>query len=501
MARNVGVQPTIGPPRTAPSGTLFAPGVAMHRAAAPVGGDAVPQMRPQRASSPKGAPMALSAAQRHAAEDAYGSVSAAASAAAQGQIALAATQHQQVVVQTAVQTRAGVQPQQGVGPVRSSSGGGPPPTNVGPVRSSSGGPPPSGVGPVRSSSGGQPQPLSPTRSGQPRGAGHPPPSAQMAQAAAASEAARHAGEAAESRGCAHPDCSVCLEHRKRGYVLVRLPCGHTARAQLVDVGPDLLAGWSGGAVVGARSDSPPLLTAMLRDRDHAGTSPPPRSIMRQVSGVRNPVPSVGIAAPLSGGSLAHQAAGLGPHGGLSSPSPQPTPGTMYRKATSSMTSLATTQLYPPGFAIPREGGSDSQPLGQITSRSSNGGCGGNPPGATPGAPTRGVSSAASEKARKSDGGLRPDGGMQDGGGICGGGGCGARRGYTADATTVAEVVTDSRGDVLHRLCNVILLCPQNVDKEQQLKVRGQVVGTYWDTRGRRRLSHRGRHGLPPQSLE
>jgi len=48
--------------------------------------------------------------------------------------------------------------------------------------------------------------------------------------------------------------------------------------------------------------------------------------------------------------------------------------------------------------------------------------------------------------------------------------------------TVAEVVTDSRGDVLHRMCNVILLSPQTTDKEQQLKVRGQIIGTYWDER-------------------
>lgn len=47
---------------------------------------------------------------------------------------------------------------------------------------------------------------------------------------------------------------------------------------------------------------------------------------------------------------------------------------------------------------------------------------------------------------------------------------------------MAEVVTDSRGDVLHRMCNVILLCPQASDKEQQLKVRGQIIGTYWDER-------------------
>jgi len=46
-------------------------------------------------------------------------------------------------------------------------------------------------------------------------------------------------------------------------------------------------------------------------------------------------------------------------------------------------------------------------------------------------------------------------------------------------TTTAEVVTDSRGDVLHKGTNVILLS-QSADKEQQLKVRGQIIGTYWD---------------------
>lgn len=59
-----------------------------------------------------------------------------------------------------------------------------------------------------------------------------------------------------------------------------------------------------------------------------------------------------------------------------------------------------------------------------------------------------------------------------------------RRQHVTDGPTptVAEVVTDSRGDVLHRMCNVILLSPQNPDKEQQLKVRGQIIGTYLDER-------------------
>lgn len=33
---------------------------------------------------------------------------------------------------------------------------------------------------------------------------------------------------------------------------------------------------------------------------------------------------------------------------------------------------------------------------------------------------------------------------------------------------------------MHRMCNVILLSPQSTDKEQQLKVRGQIIGTYVD---------------------
>lgn len=51
-----------------------------------------------------------------------------------------------------------------------------------------------------------------------------------------------------------------------------------------------------------------------------------------------------------------------------------------------------------------------------------------------------------------------------------------------EPTTQAEVVTDSRGDVLHRMCNVILLSPQSPDATEQLKVRGQIIGTYWDSR-------------------
>lgn len=77
--------------------------------------------------------------------------------------------------------------------------------------------------------------------------------------------------------------------------------------------------------------------------------------------------------------------------------------------------------------------------------------------AGPGSPTPGASSAprgsaSSEKARRHSG-----------------------------EATVAEVVTDARGDVLHRMCNVILLSPQAAT-ETFLKVRGQIIGTYWDER-------------------
>lgn len=282
----------------------------------------------------------------------------------------------------------------------------------------------------------------------------------------------------DESACLQLDCPSCMQIRRSGFVLCRLPCGHTVRAQIVDVEP--VTGWGcstscGG--VGGRSESPTVLTAHQRERDHAGTSPPPRSILRQVSGVRNPVPSVAITAPLGSGN--HPPAPLSPPRGPASPSsPQQTPGTMFRKSTSSLTSLAANALYPP-IAIPREGAQshtgDSHAAQQMTSRSSGGG------GASLGAsgfasPSRGALAAGSEKARKHDGafGMRTEptyDARLDG----------PRRTSAGPmATTEAEVVTDSRGDVLHKMCNVILLSPQSIDKEQQLKVRGQIIGTYWD---------------------
>lgn len=101
---------------------------------------------------------------------------------------------------------------------------------------------------------------------------------------------------------------------------------------------------------------------------------------------------------------------------------------------------------------------------QMTSRSSNGGGSSVPSGSGP--LTRCVSSA-SEKPRKHTSDAAHVDGRAEG------------RRHASEAT-VAEVVTDIRGDVLHRMCNVILLTPQTPDREQQLKVRGQIIGTFWD---------------------
>lgn len=111
----------------------------------------------------------------------------------------------------------------------------------------------------------------------------------------------------------------------------------------------------------------------------------------------------------------------------------------------------------------------------MTSRSSAGGGGAGGPGPH----SRGVPSASSERVRKHGGGCGGDANprtdstvdyRQEG-----------RRHTATDAPTIAEVVTDSRGDVLHKLCNVILLAPHShTDREQQLKVRGQITGTFWD---------------------
>lgn len=282
----------------------------------------------------------------------------------------------------------------------------------------------------------------------------------------------------------HYDCPTCMDTRRRGFVTCRLPCGHTIRAQIVDT--DLPAGcWGGGGSgppggAGARSESPPLLASQSERRERAPsqelTSPPPRSIMRQVSGIRNPVPSVGIPH----GNHSQPPAPLSPPRGPASPSsPQQTPGTMYRKATSSLTSfniMRETSGQPPNVEV--------SPSQQMTSRSSGGGGGlggSSQGGAVPDRIASGHLPPSREASTRDNrrGGPRelvrtepfaPE----------------ARRQGALDLSiggaTVAEVVTDSRGDVLHRMCNVILLSPHSNDKEQQLKVRGQIIGTYWDER-------------------
>lgn len=282
----------------------------------------------------------------------------------------------------------------------------------------------------------------------------------------------------------HGDCPTCMETRRRGFVLCRLPCGHTVRAQIVDT--ELPAGhWGGGGggPAGARSESPPILSGQ-RDREQL-TSPPPRSIVRQVSGIRNPVPSVGILAPL--GNSGPPAPLSPPRGPASPSSPQQTPGTMYRKATSSLTS----------FNIPRqESGQppnvEVNPGQQMTSRSSGGGgglggssqggigvdrlvSGGQLPLPTREASTRDKARAPRELVRTAHEPFAPE--PRRASAVDGSAGAAHR-----PEATVAEVVTDSRGDVLNRMCNVILLSSQSADKQKQLKVRGQIIGTYWDER-------------------
>merc|ERR1719223_2432478 len=180
---------------------------------------------------------------------------------------------------------------------------------------------------------------------------------------------------------------------------------------------------------GRRSESPCFPAGLQHERGEvAGTSPAHGGIVRQVSLVRNPVPSVGILTTL-GNQPQHPPAPLSPPRGPASPSsPQQTPGMMHRKATSSLTN----------FSISREGTGEGTQGQQMTSRST-------------------------EKVHRHSSDMP----VSDG-----------RRHVTKP--TVAEIVTDSRGDVLHRMCNVILLSPQSPDKEQQLKVRGQIIGTYVD---------------------
>lgn len=274
-------------------------------------------------------------------------------------------------------------------------------------------------------------------------------------------------ELAESIACWHPDCRTCLETRRRGLILCRLPCGHVVRAQVMDAdshtNANCIAGFSG-----QRAESPSAAACQQPDREGSGNSAHARSIVRQVSLVRSPVPSVGILTTL-GNSSQHPPAPLSPPRRPASPSsPQQTPGTMYRKAPSSLTNFCMTRE-----GTGHSGVGDGQLPQQMTSRSSTGGGSTAPSGSGP--LSRCVSSTCSEKPRKhtSDAaGWRADAQLD---------GRAEGRRHASEAT-VAEVVTDSRGDVLHRTCNVILLGPQTPDREQQLKVRGQIIGTYWDER-------------------
>lgn len=251
----------------------------------------------------------------------------------------------------------------------------------------------------------------------------------------------------ETGPCLQSNCPTCTETRRRGFVLCRLPCGHTVRALVEEVPSGGCWGLGG---IGARSESPPMLCNPQRERDLAGASSPPPRIMRQVSGIRN-LPSVGVVAPtVTGGHAAHQ---------------QP----------------AVPQSPPRGPGAAQ----------QLTSRSNGGSGGGNgatgsgatasPTGASipvsvVTSPSRSMSDARGEKVRRQSGGVDNSASVDN------------PRRHSADIalqpspTTQTQVVTDSRGDVLHRMCNVILLSPQSAEKEQQLKVRGQIIGTYWDER-------------------
>jgi len=219
---------------------------------------------------------------------------------------------------------------------------------------------------------------------------------------------------------------------------------------------------------GRRAESPLVASGQQLDREGSSTSSHTHGVVRQVSLVRSPVPSVGILTTLGNGSQ-RAPAPLSPARGQASPSsPQQTPGTMYRKAPSSLTNICMTHE-----GTGHSGVEEGQLPQQMTSRSSTGGGGGAP--SVSGPLSRCVSSIGNEKPRRRTSDVaawRADAqldGRADG------------RRHAGEAT-VAEVVTDSRGDVLHKMCNVILLSMQAPDREQQLKVRGQIIGTYWDER-------------------
>jgi hypothetical protein len=239
------------------------------------------------------------------------------------------------------------------------------------------------------------------------------------------------------------------------------------RAQIVEDAFPVHAAWTGSSTHRAESPSPMHSVALGREQ---ATSPGPRghTVMRQVSGAR-PVPSVSIAQTFHN---QNSSAALSPVSrGPGSPA-SPTQTQMYRKMPSLSTSFSSSREAT-GQAEATAGAQQAdQP------RTSRGGSSASGPGSATITSITAGSRESLEKARRHTeaSALRQeatiDGRLEA---------SQARKRPGDIHNTVAEVVTDSRGDVLHTMCNVILLQPPSQDnKEQQLKVRGQIVGTYWD---------------------
>lgn len=167
-----------------------------------------------------------------------------------------------------------------------------------------------------------------------------------------------------------------------------------------------------------------------RTYQEQGTSPLPQRISRQASGpAQVPTLSPGLAGTggMSSGATSlpsttcHSKGPMSPPAGpLIPPSPQPTPASLYRKAPSS---------------TPMQDGAAPQ---QMTSQSAAGSCK--------------LGAALDKVSRRTSG---PE-------------------------STQPEVITDCRGDVLHKNCKVVLLQEGGSDKYQEIKVRGYVVGTFFD---------------------
>jgi len=167
-----------------------------------------------------------------------------------------------------------------------------------------------------------------------------------------------------------------------------------------------------------RSESPPLLSTNC-ERDQKEILTPSRRISRQVSGIRSGAPT-----SFFGNSVPQPP--LSPVRDLASPASFTGMPTRCRRTPSSLTS----------FNLPRDESLQGDATSVPTSRSAFDTWGSGQPFRSP---------AAAEKAMRSN--------------------------------SHTEVFTD-RGDVLHRMCNVTLLSGEN----EQLKVRGQVIGTFWDER-------------------